>query len=166
MRKARVLVVDDSVVCRRLVSSILAEEEGVEVVGTAPNGRIALDKVAQHDPDVVVLDIEMPEMDGLTALALLRERHPRTKVVMFSVLTERGARATLEALALGASDYATKPLRRCASCASSSSRGCGRLPRRYPPPPRFPPPPPRRGPGIPRSSPSPPRPEGRMRCPS
>ncbi len=109
MPKARVLVVDDSVVCRRLVSSILAEEEGVEVVGTAPNGRIALDKVAQLSPDVVVLDIEMPEMDGLTALAQLRLSHPAVKVIMFSVLTERGAAATLDALALGATDYATKP---------------------------------------------------------
>jgi len=109
MRKARVLVVDDSVVCRRLVSSILSGEEGVEVIGTAPNGRIALDKVAQLEPDVVVLDIEMPEMDGLTALAQLRQTHPSVKVIMFSVLTERGAAATLDALALGASDYATKP---------------------------------------------------------
>ncbi len=109
MAKARVLVVDDSVVCRRLVSSILSAEEGVEVIGTAPNGRIALDKVAQLQPDVVVLDIEMPEMDGLTALAQLRQSHPAVKVIMFSVLTERGAAATLDALALGASDYATKP---------------------------------------------------------
>lgn len=109
MGKARVLVVDDSVVCRRLVSLILGEEEGIEVVGTAPNGRIALDKVAQLSPDVVVLDIEMPEMDGLSALAQLRQSHPHVKVIMFSVLTERGAMATLDALALGASDYATKP---------------------------------------------------------
>jgi len=104
-----VLVVDDSVVCRRLVSSILSGEEGVEVIGTAPNGRIALDKVAQLSPDVVVLDIEMPEMDGLTALAQLHKSHPHVKVIMFSVLTERGAMATLDAFLLGASDYATKP---------------------------------------------------------
>ncbi|HEX5135658.1 MAG TPA: chemotaxis-specific protein-glutamate methyltransferase CheB [Planctomycetota bacterium] len=109
MANARVLVVDDSVVCRRLVASILDEAEGVEVVGTAPNGRIALDKVRQLAPDVVVLDIEMPEMDGLTALAELRRGHPAVKVVMFSVLTERGAAATLDALSLGAADYATKP---------------------------------------------------------
>jgi two-component system chemotaxis response regulator CheB len=109
MPKARVLVVDDSVVCRRLVSGILAEEEGVEVIGTAPNGRIAVDKVAQLEPDVIVLDIEMPEMDGLTALSRIRECRPGAKVIMFSVLTERGAIATLDALALGAADYATKP---------------------------------------------------------
>jgi two-component system chemotaxis response regulator CheB len=109
MAKARVLVVDDSVVCRRLVASILEGAGEIEVVGTAPNGRIALDKVRQLAPDVVVLDIEMPEMDGLTALAELRRGHPAVKVVMFSALTERGASATLDALALGASDYATKP---------------------------------------------------------
>jgi len=109
MSKARVLVVDDSVVCRRLVASILGEAEGIEVAGTAPNGRIALDKVAQLRPDVVILDIEMPEMDGLTALAEMRRSHPDVKVIMYSVLTERGAKATLDALALGASDYATKP---------------------------------------------------------
>jgi two-component system chemotaxis response regulator CheB len=109
MRKARVLVVDDSVVCRRLVASILDREEGIDVVGTAPNGRIALDKVSQLAPDVVILDIEMPEMDGLTALAQLRRDHPDLKIIMFSVLTERGAAATLDALSLGASDYVTKP---------------------------------------------------------
>jgi two-component system chemotaxis response regulator CheB len=109
MAKARVLVVDDSVVCRRLLSSILGEAEGIEVVGTAPNGRIALDKIAQLRPDVVVLDIEMPEMDGLSALAEMRRSFPYVRVIMFSVLTERGASATLDALALGATDYATKP---------------------------------------------------------
>jgi len=107
--RARVLVVDDSVVVRRLVASILAEEEAIEVVGTAPNGRIALDKVDQLRPDIVVLDIEMPEMDGLTALARMREHYPQVKVIMFSVLTERGAGATLDALRLGAADYVTKP---------------------------------------------------------
>jgi len=109
MRKARVLVVDDSVVCRRLVASILEREDDIDVVGTAPNGRIALDKVAQHEPDVVVLDIDMPVMDGLTALAQMRRSHPDVRVIMYSVLTERGAAFTLEALALGAADYATKP---------------------------------------------------------
>jgi len=105
----RVLVVDDSVVVRRLVSRVLEEEPDVEVVGAAANGRIALAKLAQLEVDVVTLDIEMPEMDGLATLAQLRPRWPRLPVIMFSTLTERGAEATLEALSLGASDYVTKP---------------------------------------------------------
>lgn len=105
----RVLVVDDSVVVRRLVTRVLEEDPEIEVVGAAANGRIALAKIAQLSPDVVTLDIEMPEMDGLATLAELRPRWPRLPVIMFSTLTERGAEATLEALALGASDYVTKP---------------------------------------------------------
>jgi two-component system, chemotaxis family, protein-glutamate methylesterase/glutaminase len=105
----KVLVVDDSVVVRRLVARVLEEDAAVEVVGTAANGRIALAKIAQLEPDVVTLDIEMPELDGLATLAELRPRWPRLPVIMFSTLTERGAEATLEALSLGASDYVTKP---------------------------------------------------------
>jgi two-component system chemotaxis response regulator CheB len=105
----RVLVVDDSVVVRRLVARVLEEDPAVEVVGTAANGRIALAKIAQLEPDVVTLDIEMPELDGLATLAELRPRWPRLPVIMFSTLTERGAEATLEALSRGASDYMTKP---------------------------------------------------------
>ncbi|HKY76651.1 MAG TPA: chemotaxis response regulator protein-glutamate methylesterase [Acidimicrobiia bacterium] len=105
----RVLVVDDSVVVRRLVTRVLEEDPDIEVVGAAANGRIALAKIAQLEPDVVTLDIEMPELDGLATLAELRPRWPRLPVIMFSTLTERGAEATLEALSLGASDYVTKP---------------------------------------------------------
>jgi two-component system chemotaxis response regulator CheB len=112
MAKVRILVVDDSVVVRRLVSRVLEEDPALEVVGTAPNGRIALAKVERLEPDLVTLDIEMPEMDGLTALARMRERHPEIKVIMFSVLTERGALHTLDALSLGAVDYVTKPARK------------------------------------------------------
>jgi two-component system chemotaxis response regulator CheB len=108
-RPIKVLVVDDSVVVRRLVARVLEEDPAVEVVGAAANGRIALAKIAQLDPDVVTLDIEMPELDGLATLAELRPRWPRLPVIMFSTLTERGAEATLEALSLGASDYVTKP---------------------------------------------------------
>jgi len=107
--RIRVLVVDDSVVVRRLVARVLEEDAGIEVVGTAANGRIALAKIARLQPDVVTLDIEMPEMDGLATLAELRPRWPRLSVIMFSTLTARGAEATLEALSLGASDYVTKP---------------------------------------------------------
>jgi two-component system chemotaxis response regulator CheB len=110
MKKARVLIVDDSVVIRRLLSEALANDPVIEVVGAAANGRIALQKVAQLNPDLITLDIEMPEMDGLAMLAELRKSHPRLPVIMFSTLTERGAVATLDALALGASDYVTKPM--------------------------------------------------------
>jgi two-component system, chemotaxis family, protein-glutamate methylesterase/glutaminase len=109
MRKIRVLVVDDAVVFRRLVADELARDAELEVVGTAANGRIALAKLAQLHPDAIILDIEMPEMDGLTTLAELRKINRRLPVIMFSSLTERGAATTLDALALGATDYFTKP---------------------------------------------------------
>jgi two-component system chemotaxis response regulator CheB len=109
MPKIRVLVVDDSVVIRRLVSEELARDPGLEVAGTAANGRIALARLPQVNPDLVILDVEMPEMDGLQTLKELRKTYPRLPVLMFSSLTERGAEATLDALALGATDYFTKP---------------------------------------------------------
>ncbi|MFO0569035.1 MAG: chemotaxis response regulator protein-glutamate methylesterase [Polyangiaceae bacterium] len=109
MTKARVLIVDDSVVIRRLVSNALADQPEIEVIGTAATGRIALARVPQINPDVIVLDVEMPEMNGLETLSELRKTHPRLPVIMFSSLTEKGATVTLEALARGASDYVTKP---------------------------------------------------------
>ena len=108
-RRIRVLVVDDSVVVRRLVSDVLSADPTIEVVGTAANGKVALAKIDQVNPDLVTLDVEMPVMDGLETLRNLRKDHPRLPVVMFSTLTERGASATLDALELGASDYVTKP---------------------------------------------------------
>jgi two-component system, chemotaxis family, protein-glutamate methylesterase/glutaminase len=104
-----VLVVDDSVVIRRMVSAVLEADPGIDVVGTAANGRIALDKLDQLRPDIIILDVEMPVMDGLATLRALRLTHPNLPVVMFSTLTERGAMATLDALAAGATDYLTKP---------------------------------------------------------
>lgn len=109
MAKIRVLVVDDSVVIRKLVTDALGNDADIEVVGTAANGRIALTKLPQLKPDLMTLDIEMPEMDGLQTLAAVRKTHPKLPVIMFSTLTQRGAAATLDALALGASDYVTKP---------------------------------------------------------
>lgn len=109
MRKIRVLIVDDSVVIRRLLSDAIAGDPALEVVGTASNGGIALKKLPLLLPDVVTMDIEMPEMDGLTALAEIRRTNRKLPVVMVSSLTERGAAATLDALALGATDYVTKP---------------------------------------------------------
>src|SRR5579872_5447980 len=107
-QRIRVLVVDDSVVIRRLVCHVLEEDRELEVAGVASNGRVALERIAQLNPDVITLDIEMPEMDGLEMLRELRRRKYTLPVVMFSTMTERGASATFEALSLGADDYVTK----------------------------------------------------------
>jgi two-component system, chemotaxis family, protein-glutamate methylesterase/glutaminase len=109
MRKIRVLVVDDSVVIRKLLTDILSKDPEIEVVGIASNGKLALAKVPQLNPDVMTLDIEMPELDGLGTLTELRKTHPKLPVIMFSTLTSRGAVATLEALSRGATDYVAKP---------------------------------------------------------
>ena len=109
MLKPRILVVDDAVVVRRIVTNVLGDEPDLEVVGTAPNGRIALQKIEQLNPDLVTLDIEMPVMDGLETLKALRKSYPRLPVIMFSTLTERGAAVTMEALMHGANEYVTKP---------------------------------------------------------
>ena len=109
MPKIRVLIVDDAVVFRRAVAEELSADPAIEVVGTAANGKIALARLPQVSPDLVILDVEMPEMDGLECLREIRKSYPRLPVIMFSALTERGAAATLDALALGATDYFTKP---------------------------------------------------------
>ncbi|MCD4748444.1 MAG: chemotaxis response regulator protein-glutamate methylesterase [Thermoanaerobaculales bacterium] len=107
-RPARILVVDDSVVARRIISDILDGEEGIEVVGSAANGRIALAKIPRLAPDLITLDIDMPEMDGLEMLSQVRTLYPSIKVVMLSNLTVQGAAATVESLFRGAADYVTK----------------------------------------------------------
>src|SRR5438105_5118896 len=109
MTPIRILVVDDSVVIRKLLADTLSADAALEVVGVASDGQIALSKVALLKPDLVTLDVEMPVMDGLETLVALRKLYPKLPVIMFSTLTERGAAATLDALSLGASDYATKP---------------------------------------------------------
>ena len=118
MPPARVLVVDDSVVVRKFVCDALSASAEVEVAGTAPSGAIALAKIPQLNPDVITLDIEMPGLDGIQTLVEIKKLYPKLPVIMFSSLTERGAAITLEALSLGASDYATKPTN-SASLASS-----------------------------------------------
>jgi len=109
MGRPRVLVVDDSVVARRLVSTALASDGSVEVVGVAADGRVALANIDRLRPDAVTLDVGMPVMDGLETLEAIRERWPHLVVIMFSTYTARGAQITLDALALGANDYVVKP---------------------------------------------------------
>ena len=103
------LVVDDSVVVRRLVVNALSQEPDVHVVGAAVNGRVALDKVALLAPDVVVLDIEMPVLDGIATLRRLRAEHPQLAVIMFTSPGEHTADQLLDAFSAGASDYVAKP---------------------------------------------------------
>ena len=81
MPKVRVLIVDDSVVIRRIVSDIISGDPDLEVAGVAANGRIALDRIPQVNPDIITLDVEMPEMDGLQMLKELRKTYPRTHIV-------------------------------------------------------------------------------------
>ncbi len=107
--RIKVLVVDDSSVIRHVVAHVIAMDPAFEIVGHAANGKIALEMLPRLNPDLVTLDIEMPEMDGIETLKRLRKTHPRLPVIMFSTLTERGAAATVEALACGATDYAAKP---------------------------------------------------------
>jgi two-component system chemotaxis response regulator CheB len=109
MAKIRVLLVDDAVVVRSRLGKVLANDPELEVVGAAATGSIALAKIPQVRPDVVILDVEMPEMDGLQTLAAIRQTYLHLPVIMFSSYTRRGATITLEALTLGASAYATKP---------------------------------------------------------
>ncbi|MGC2112067.1 MAG: chemotaxis response regulator protein-glutamate methylesterase [Candidatus Korobacteraceae bacterium] len=108
-RKTRVLVVDDSVVMRRLLSEVISSDPELEVAGYAANGQIALALLDKVSPDIVTLDVEMPVMNGLETLKAMRGARRMLPVIMFSTLTERGAEATIESLALGASDYVAKP---------------------------------------------------------
>ena len=108
-RKIRVLVVDDTVLYRKILSDILARIPDVEVVGTANNGRIALAKIDQLKPDLLTLDFEMPEMDGLTTLRELQRLKLDVAVVMVSAHTSEGAAVTIKALEGGAFDFITKP---------------------------------------------------------
>ncbi|MBU0908184.1 MAG: chemotaxis response regulator protein-glutamate methylesterase, partial [Proteobacteria bacterium] len=108
-RKIRVLVVDDTVLYRRVLSDILAKIPDVEVIGTANNGKIALAKIVQLKPDLLTLDFEMPEMDGLATLRELQRLKLDVAVVMVSAHTCEGAAVTIKALEGGAFDFIAKP---------------------------------------------------------
>ncbi len=105
----RVLIVDDSVFMRSMLRSAMEKAEGIEVIGTAQNGREGLKKIDELKPDVVTLDVEMPGLDGLGVLEEVMKGHP-LPIVMVSTKTQAGAEATLKALELGAVDYVAKPL--------------------------------------------------------
>jgi len=108
-KKLRVLVVDDTIVYRKAVSDIIEEIPGVELAGVAHNGKIALAKIQSLKPDILTLDIEMPEMNGIEVLAELQRNHPGIGAIMLSTLTAEGSDMTMRALELGAFDFILKP---------------------------------------------------------
>ncbi len=108
-RPIRVMVVDDAIVVRRLLTRWIDAEPDMTVTAALRTGREAVDQVEQNDPDVVVLDVDMPELDGISALPLLLKKKRDLVVIMASVLTRRSAEVSLRALSLGAADYVPKP---------------------------------------------------------
>lgn len=122
----KVLVVDDSGFFRRRIEEILRADIGLDVVGSAANGVEAIEQVARLRPDVVVMDIEMPVMDGITAVRRIMAEHP-TPVLMFSTLTTEGAKSTLDALEAGAVDYLPKKF---SEISSNQAEAAGLLRRR------------------------------------
>lgn len=108
-KKIKVLVVDDSAFMRKVISDMLASSEDIEVIGTAKNGRDGIYKARVLSPDVITLDVEMPIMDGLTALEELLKLTPAPKIIMLSSLTNNGGAATIRALEAGAFDFVQKP---------------------------------------------------------
>jgi two-component system chemotaxis response regulator CheB len=104
-----VLICDDSATIRGILSATLAADPEIKVCGAAVNGAACLEMISTARPDLVLLDVEMPVMDGITTLREIRRRFGKLPVVMFSSLTERGAKATVDALLAGANDYVAKP---------------------------------------------------------
>jgi two-component system chemotaxis response regulator CheB len=109
MPQARILIVDDSSLMRKLLRAAIEADASLVLAGAARNGRFALSMLGESLPDLVVLDIEMPELDGLATLIEIRKLYPKLPVIMFSSLSVRGAEITISALMRGASDYVTKP---------------------------------------------------------
>lgn len=160
--EVRVMLCDDSATARSILARLLESEPGIRVVHRAADGRAALAALAEARPDVVLLDLEMPVMDGMTALPLILKAAPRTAVIVASALTQRGAKAAIAALAAGAADYIPKPQGSAGGAADpafrtelvTKVRGWARMKRREglrtarpatPPPPR---PAPRPGPAA------------------
>lgn len=108
----RVMVVDDSAVIRGLLTKALESDKDIEVVASVGNGKLAVDSLKKKSVDVIVLDIEMPVMDGLTALPLLLEVDPTVKIIMASTLTLKNADISMKAMHAGAADYVAKPTSR------------------------------------------------------
>ena len=108
-RRIRVMIVDDAIVARRLSARWIDAEPDMTVIACLRTGREAVDQIEQHDPDVVILDVDMPELDGIAALPLLLKKKPDLVVIMASALTRRSAEVSLRALSLGAADYVPKP---------------------------------------------------------
>src|SRR5258708_32180849 len=125
--KFRILLVDDSSVVRRVLSDLISGDPQLEVAGTAPEGRTALKRISELRPDLVVMDVEMPVMDGLTAVAAISRTDRHLPIIMFSTLTHRGATATLAALTLGAAAYVPKARTSLALAASMAERRDARL---------------------------------------
>ncbi|MDP2200072.1 MAG: chemotaxis response regulator protein-glutamate methylesterase [Sulfurimicrobium sp.] len=108
MKKIKVLIVDDSAVVRQVLSGVLAEDPAIEVLGAAADPLFAMEKMRITWPDVIVLDVEMPRMDGISFMKKIMAERP-TPVVICSTLTEKGAETTMQALAAGAVSIVTKP---------------------------------------------------------
>jgi two-component system chemotaxis response regulator CheB len=109
LNRLRVLIVDDTIVYRKIVGDVMSDIPGVEVVGTANNGKIAMNKVVSLKPDLITLDIEMPEMNGIEVLQQIQEKAPDVGSIVLSTLTHEGGEMTIKALELGAFDFIPKP---------------------------------------------------------
>src|SRR5580698_2878142 len=118
----RVMVVDDAVVARSLVTRWVDAEPDMTIVGSLRTGREAVEQIDKSNPDVVILDVEMPELDGITALPLLLKKKHDLVVIMASAVTRRGAEVSLRALSLGAADYIPKPVTTREATTSSEFR--------------------------------------------
>ena len=122
MKKIKVLLVDDSAVVRQVLQAVLDQEPDIQVIGAASDPIFAMEKMTREWPDVIVLDVEMPRMDGITFLKKIMAEHP-TPVVICSTLTEKGAETTIQALSAGAGHCRQYRYRRWSACTRRCRRG-------------------------------------------